>query len=121
MGVGMPNRSVEQQPEHEPVLADITPDEWSRLLAYCTRVTAGAPGAAGANVAEDLVQQTLLEAWRHASRLYAPEVRMPWLFGIARNVCLRWLRSRGRELSRQVNLGSITQESQILEDSEPAG
>src|SRR5215210_5840215 len=103
----MGNLSIKQEPiEREPSLGDITPDERGRLLTYCMRVTGDR------NVAEDLVQQTLLEAWLHASRLYSADVRMPWLFGIARNICLQWLRSRRREVSRQVRLGIIGDESE---------
>src|SRR5690349_4353217 len=80
------------------ILADITPEERARLVRYCTRIT-GDPHAA-----EDLVQQTLLEAWQHAHRISSPDLRGPWLFGVARNVGLRWLRTQGRESARQVRL-----------------
>src|SRR5947208_6787284 len=102
---------VNLSPEQPAQLQEITPDERQRLLAYCTRVTADVQAA------EDLVQQTLLEAWQHASRLYAPEMRMPWLFGIARNVGLRWLRAQGRELSRQVSMERLDDESEMTVES----
>lgn len=69
----------------------IGPEERSRLVAYCAGFTASP------DVAEDLAQQALLEAWRLEGRLRDPGARLSWLFGIARNVCLHWLRSRGRE------------------------
>src|SRR5690242_13555272 len=81
-----------------PGLDEITPEERARLLRYCARVTGDVHSA------EDLVQQTLLEAWQHAPRLYTPDLRGPWLLGVARNICLRWLRSHGRETARQVRL-----------------
>lgn len=111
----MGNLSMKDGPrEWEPSLEDITFEERRRLLAYCTRV------AADAHIAEDLVQQTLLEAWQHVSRLYASEVRMPWLLGIARNICLRWLRSHGKELSRQISLDIISQDSEVSSERELA-
>lgn len=72
--------------------------ERSRLVAFCARLT-GNPG-----VAEDLAQETLLEAWRNQQKLslrdaYSPENRMKWLLAIAHNVCLRWGRSYGRDLA----------------------
>jgi RNA polymerase sigma-70 factor (ECF subfamily) len=77
-------------------VAEISPSERAMLVRLCARLT-GCPDAA-----EDLAQETLLEAWRSASRLREPERRAQWLCGIARNVCLRWSRGRGRELSRLV-------------------
>ncbi|GHP01015.1 hypothetical protein KSF_110620 [Reticulibacter mediterranei] len=71
--------------------AFVSPEERVRLLRYCSNV------AKNGDVAEDLVQETLLEAWRHRHALRDVERREAWLFGIARNVCLRWQRSRGRD------------------------
>src|SRR5215831_18470049 len=42
--------------------------------------------------AEDVVQETLLEAWRHLDRLYEPDAFDAWLGGICRNVCRRYAR-----------------------------
>jgi RNA polymerase sigma-70 factor (ECF subfamily) len=84
-----------------PALAEITPEERERLLRYCARVTGDV------HAAEDLVQETLLEAWLHAARIHTPDLRGPWLFGVARNICLRWLRSQGRETARQIPLAGI--------------
>lgn len=72
-------------------------DERARLVRYCARLT-GNPG-----VAEDLAQEALLEAWRNQQKLPASERANPvnrakWLAAIARNVCLRWGRSHGRDL-----------------------
>ncbi len=68
--------------------------ERARLVRLCAQLT-GNPDAA-----EDLAQDALVEAWRHADKLRDPEAWRPWLSGIARNVCLRWHRSHGREMSR---------------------
>jgi RNA polymerase sigma-70 factor (ECF subfamily) len=68
------------------------------LVRYCTRFTGDA------FVAEDLAQQTLLEAWRKSETLYSRQVRENWLLGMARNVCLRWARERGAASARLVRL-----------------
>ncbi len=72
-----------------------TPDppavERRRLVHLCAWLTGDA------DAAEDLAQETLLEAWRHESALRDPRKRPQWLAGIARNVCLRWGQRRGRE------------------------
>src|SRR5262249_32768459 len=65
--------------------------ERPRLVRLCASL-AGAP-----SVAEDLAQETLLEAWRSLPRLADRQALAPWLSGIARNVCLRWRRRHGRE------------------------
>ena len=66
-------------------------DERTRLLRLCARLT-GNPA-----VAEDLVQETLFEAWRSREKLRDMAEMAPWLAAIARNVCLRWQRAQGRE------------------------
>lgn len=81
--------------EETTTLEAALPGERARLVRLCARLT-GDPDAA-----EDLAQETLYEAWRHEHRLRDPEKRAAWLTGIARNVCLRWGRSRGRELARR--------------------
>ena len=73
-------------------------EERARLVRLCARLT-GNPG-----VAEDLAQETLLEAWRNQQKLSEPdrlnpEKRARWLAAIARNICLRWGRSYGRDLA----------------------
>jgi RNA polymerase sigma-70 factor (ECF subfamily) len=55
-------------------------------------------------VAEDLAQETLLEAWRNRQKLSTQDLaksanRVKWLMAIARNICLRWGRSHGRDLA----------------------
>jgi RNA polymerase sigma-70 factor (ECF subfamily) len=48
-------------------------------------------------VAEDVVQETLLEAWRKIENLRDPQAFRSWLSGIARNMSLRRLRQQGRD------------------------
>ncbi len=56
--------------------------ERARLVRLCAYLTGDAQAA------EDLAQETLVEAWRHAHKLHDPHGREPWLRAIARNVCL---------------------------------
>jgi RNA polymerase sigma factor (sigma-70 family) len=48
------------------------------------------------DVAEDLAQETLLEAWRHRHKLQHPEGADRWLAAVARNVCKRWATRNAR-------------------------
>ena len=65
--------------------------ERRRLVRLCAVLTGDHA------VAEDLAQETLLEAWRHRDRLREPSGADRWLTAIARNVCHRWVRRRGRD------------------------
>ncbi len=67
--------------------------ERERLVRLCATLTGDR------DAAEDLAQETLIEAWRHRHELHNPEKHFQWLSGIARNVCLRWKRKRGHDLS----------------------
>jgi RNA polymerase sigma-70 factor (ECF subfamily) len=64
--------------------------ERARLVRLCATLSGDR------EVAEDLAQETLLEAWRHRHKLSDPHGADRWLTAIARNVCLRWGRTRGR-------------------------
>jgi RNA polymerase sigma factor (sigma-70 family) len=83
---------------HEGAVVDAwwTEPERRRVARLCARIT-GDPVAA-----EDLAQETLLEAWRIRERLVDPTGSGPWLDAIARNVCRRWRVSSGRLRSREV-------------------
>lgn len=74
-------------------LEAVLPSERARIVRLCARITGNM------DVAEDLAQETMLEAWRHIHELRDPERRSQWLSGIARNVCLRWGRKRRRDLA----------------------
>lgn len=65
--------------------------ERARLVQLCARFTGKT------DVAEDLAQEALFEAWRHQHTLRDRGRFSPWLSGIARNVCLRWARTHHRE------------------------
>jgi RNA polymerase sigma factor (sigma-70 family) len=62
-----------------------------RYCAYCS---------GDRDAAEDLAQETLVEAWRNRHKLRALDKSKPWLAAIARNICHRWGRARGREAGR---------------------
>jgi RNA polymerase sigma factor (sigma-70 family) len=47
-----------------------------------------------ADAIEDVVQETLLEAWKHQDRLHTPEGFSAWLDEICRNVCRRHARKQ---------------------------
>jgi RNA polymerase sigma-70 factor (ECF subfamily) len=55
-----------------------------------------------AEVAGDVVQETLLEAWRHLDALSAPDGFNHWLSAICHNVCKRYARSLRRLAQREV-------------------
>ena len=78
--------------------ADTIAEERVALVRLCVRLTGDAVAA------EDLAQETLLIAWRKHDSLRDPAARAAWRAGIARNLCRRWLRSRGREDARRVGL-----------------
>lgn len=93
----------------------VSPEERMHLVRLCTTLTGDR------EVAEDLAQETLLEAWRHRHALRDPTRPTSWLSGIARNVCLRWLRERGRDTAHLIrpSRSENTQNAQLadLEDS----
>src|SRR5215471_15307323 len=72
-------------------LVEVGSQQRARLIWLCTRMTGRS------DVAEDLAQETLLEAWKHLHTLRDPQRFSSWLVGIARNLCLRWQRAQARE------------------------
>jgi RNA polymerase sigma-70 factor (ECF subfamily) len=91
-------------------LDDVMVAERARLVRLCAQLT-GWPEAA-----EDLAQETLIEAWRIRDRLYDPSGYSQWLSAIARNVCRRWVRSHGRDLVHLVQPGGFDPLRSILEE-----
>lgn len=65
--------------------------ERRRLVRLCATISGDR------DAAEDLAQETLLEAWRNQHKLTDPAGAERWLSAVARNVCLRWT-TRRREL-----------------------
>ncbi|HEX5549025.1 MAG TPA: sigma-70 family RNA polymerase sigma factor, partial [Ktedonobacterales bacterium] len=81
-----------------------TDAERALILRICLRVTRDR------DAAEDLAQETLLEAWRHWQKLREPDdpqARARWLSAIAANVCRRWGRRAGRDLAHTTRLTTL--------------
>jgi RNA polymerase sigma-70 factor (ECF subfamily) len=76
------------------------------LVRLCARLTGHVEAA------EDLAQETLLEAWRNRHKFRGGSESRAWLAAIARFVCLRWRRRRWRERAQFVGLPSAETESQ---------
>ena len=62
------------------------------LQVHCYRIVGSVQDA------EDLVQETLLAAWRGLDRFEGRASLRSWLYKIATNRCLNALRDRGRKL-----------------------
>ncbi len=99
--------------EHTTVEAMLA-GERTRLIRLCGQLTGSA------DAAEDLAQETLLEAWRNLHKLYDLEDiegRAKWLSAIARNVCMRWTRSRGHDLAHLITFNTDADEGEFgIED-----
>jgi RNA polymerase sigma-70 factor (ECF subfamily) len=80
-----------QQEDLTNQLIEVGSQQRARLIQLCSRMTGRS------DVAEDLTQETLLEAWKHLHTLRDPQYFSSWLAGIARNLCLRWIRAQERE------------------------
>ncbi|HLZ59184.1 MAG TPA: sigma-70 family RNA polymerase sigma factor [Ktedonosporobacter sp.] len=95
---------ADPQGTHQALIANID-DLFSTSRPRLLRIAQayGAPSDA----ADDIVQETLLEAWQHLDHLRAPERFEAWLKGICRNVCLRWSRAQGVVTTRQVPLSHL--------------
>ncbi len=59
------------------------------------------------DAADDVVQETLVEAWRHLEHLHSPERFDVWLNGICRNVSRRWNRTHALTKQRQESLSEL--------------
>ncbi|HEX7353543.1 MAG TPA: sigma-70 family RNA polymerase sigma factor [Mycobacteriales bacterium] len=75
--------------EGDALLRALVDEHGRALLGYATRLT----GDRG--LAEDVVQETLLRAWRHAGNLDPARGPLrPWLFTVARNVVVDAVRAK---------------------------
>jgi len=81
------------------------------IYNYCFRRTAN-----GAR-AEDLTSIVFLECWRRRDIALDPESVLPWLFGIATNVCRNERRSRARHRAALDRLPAPSPTPDIAEDS----
>ena len=74
----------------EALLRALYAEHGDQLLTYVRGLVAG-----DTRKAEDIVQETLLRAWRHSAKLTAETAR-PWLFRVARNLVLDGYRASQR-------------------------
>src|SRR4029450_13847686 len=96
----MPN--FNQQPAEIFQAEGALPSEWPRLVRLCAHFTGDR------DAAEDLAQETLIEAWRQQDRVYDWQGYSSWLSAIARNLSLRWIRQHRHEQGRLVTSISTT-------------
>ncbi len=100
---------MQTSPANRFSLEEVLPAEQMRLRRLCTHLSGSAEAA------EDLVQETLVEAWRHRDRLHDPTGYDRWLSAIARNVCRRW-RARSNQCLKFVGLEADEQPAKDLQD-----
>ena len=82
-----------------------------RLHRYCARMTGSTLDA------EDVMQEALFEAYRKIEKLDDPSALRPWLFRIAHNRCIDFLRSRQARERAEANFAEV----EIILPVEPAG
>lgn len=71
-----------------------------RIFQHCYRLTADRSDA------EDATATTFLEVWRHRERVRVHDgSAVPWLYGVATNVCRNLTRSRRRQLRAVARTG----------------
>lgn len=71
-----------------------------------------------AGEAEDLAQQTFVQAWKAAARYRVTARFTTWLFTIARNLCLNELRRRGRHPAESLDAPVETAQGPVTRDFE---
>ena len=81
--------------------------DYRRLVRLCARL------ASNHEAAEDIAQETLVEAWRNRHKWTGSGSSFAWLSRIAVNVCWRWRRSRGRDAARRVEVSEEVMEKAL--------
>jgi len=91
----------------KPLDPEVLAGERDRLVRLCLRFSGG-----NLDLAEDLAQETMIEAFRSSSQIRDRGAWRSWLSGIARNVCLRWARRHSTEQERLVRLPDASGDSE---------
>lgn len=91
----------------EELLRTLYDEHAASLLGFVRRLVGG-----DRQQAEDIVQETLLRAWRHPDALTAERTR-PWLYTVARNLVISRHRSR-QSRAREVPL--VATETLVADD-----
>jgi RNA polymerase sigma factor (sigma-70 family) len=101
-----------QQAENRGAFEAMLSSERMRLVRLCASLSGNV------DAAEDLAQETLIEAWQHREKVYALQGLAQWLSMIAQNVCRRWIRSHSREMTRLVSFNGGGEDVQITSNLE---
>jgi RNA polymerase sigma factor (sigma-70 family) len=72
------------------------------------------------DIADDVVQETLMEAWRHIENLHTAERFSAWLDGICRNVCRRQARTQATLSRQNASLTDLRQDTEHEHDDAPS-
>ncbi|NJP14534.1 sigma-70 family RNA polymerase sigma factor [Streptomyces thermoviolaceus] len=87
--MAMPRSRARQAMSHEALIRAIYAEHGRALLAYATRLTGDRLAA------EDVVQETLIRAWRHPEVVANPQGSLRgWLMTVARNIVTDRYRAR---------------------------
>jgi RNA polymerase sigma-70 factor (ECF subfamily) len=81
---------------------------------YHRRVYAYVVSRAGRQLADEVVSDTFVIAWRRLAEL--PEPALPWLFGVARNLLREQSRRQGREESLAQEMRTWTAFTEVTSD-----
>src|SRR5690606_29160291 len=105
-GPGLAPAAVRHGPAgDEDFLRSLYQEHGRSLLAYATRLTDDRFAA------EDVVQETLLRAWRNADRLAGSDAVRAWLLTVARNIVVDRIRARSarpREIAESAMTTPVT-------------
>lgn len=113
--------STQTQQLSSSLLQQALAHERTSLVRFCSHLT-GTPSAA-----EDLAQETLLEAWRNLHKFTSSaqpddddlQTHLHrWLFAIARNVCLRWGRAHHHDLAHVIPFAQYASDPEEQKDLE---
>lgn len=84
----------------------------AQLFPFVLKLTRSKP------VAEDIVQETFLRLWIHREEVGEMEYPLSWLYTVASNQSLSWLRSHAAEVRRmkRMEMRYKTRKERIVED-----